>query len=318
MDTSEVYEKISDNRDYSYRGLIFLFASGFFRPIDFAQTFQLGPLTIHYYGIIMALAAASGFYLAMKRAPLFGIEGKSAEDMLFWVIIGGFIGARIYHVLSSIGFYWIHPVDILKVWNGGLSIYGAVVGGIITILILRAGFSRPLHKAGGQARPLQILDWLAPAVLLGQIIGRFGNLFNYEAFGYPTNLPWKMFVEKSFRPVQFQNENFFHPWFLYEILGNLLILFVLLKIVEPKYKKSPPGHVVFFYILLYNSLRFCLEFLRIDSTFVGGFRLNAIVSFLLVMFGGCSALVFEFRQKGRPELLRTSANNFVTQNYETS
>jgi len=237
------------------------------------QLFHLGPLTIHYYGLIMALAAAVGFWLAMKRAPQFGVSEKQAEDIFFWVIVGGFIGARLYHVLSSALFYWQNPFDIFKVWNGGLSIYGAVLGGITTLIILHKGVSRAT---------LDTLDWLAPSVVLGQIIGRFGNLFNYEAFGYPTNLPWKMFVGKNFRPAMFQNENFFHPWFLYESLGNLIILFVLLKIVEPRCKKSPPGFIVFFYLLLYNSLRFGLEFLRIDSTFIGPVRLNAAVSLLLV------------------------------------
>jgi len=265
------------------------------------QTFNIGPLVIHYYGLIMALAAASGFYLAIKRSALYGLDKKIAEDILFWVIIGGFIGARVYHVLSSAGYYYRHPIDIIKVWNGGLSIYGAVLGGILTVVIfVGAGFlvrrsfseggSRPSSEAGGQAQPLHskarrvmlILDWLAPSVVLGQIIGRFGNLFNYEAFGYPTNLPWKMFVEKSFRPVQFQSENFFHPWFLYEVLGNLIILFLLLKVIPKNYKKSSPGYIVFFYLLLYNSLRFCLEFLRIDSTFFGAIRLNSLVSLALV------------------------------------
>lgn len=247
------------------------------------QVFHFGVLAIHYYGLIIALAAAAGLWLAMRRTAAFGIEPKQAEDILFWLIIGGFIGARLYHVLSSIGYYWIHPLDILKVYNGGLSIYGAVLGGILTLWIFKRLFAIRYSL-------FTLLDWLAPAVLLGQIIGRFGNLFNYEAFGYPTNLAWKMFVGKNFRPVQFQNEIFFHPWFLYEVLGNLVILFVLLKIVGPRYKKSSPGTLVFFYILLYNSLRFCLEFLRIDSTFLGAFRLNALASLALVIVSVCALL----------------------------
>jgi phosphatidylglycerol:prolipoprotein diacylglycerol transferase len=263
------------------------------------QTFNIGPLVIHYYGLIMALAAASGFYLAIKRSVLYGLDKKIAEDILFWVIVGGFVGARIYHVLSSAGYYYQHPVDIFKVWNGGLSIYGAVLGGILTLIILHKILNLSAgggSASGGKSKILNLLDWLAPSVVLGQIIGRFGNLFNYEAFGYPTNLPWKMFVEKSFRPVKFQSENFFHPWFLYEVLGNLVILIFLLKIVEPKLKKSSPGLIAFFYLLLYNSLRFALEFLRIDSTFVGGFRLNAIVS-LIIALTGLVGLIYVARKR---------------------
>lgn len=238
------------------------------------QFFHIGPLTIHYYGLIMALAAASGFYLAIKRAPQFGVEAKQAEDILFWVIIGGFIGARIYHVLSSAGYYYQNPIDIFKIWNGGLSIYGAILGGILTLWAIKR--LSTIHYP-----PFTLLDWLAPSVVLGQIIGRFGNLFNYEAFGYPTNLPWKMFVPEIFRPIQFASSAFFHPWFLYEALGNVIILFFLLKI----HKSKAAGEVVFLYLLLYNCLRFALEFLRIDSTFIYGFRLNAIASFIIAVMG---------------------------------
>src|SRR5690242_2709940 len=90
-----------------------------------AQSFNLGPLAIHYYGVILAVAAGAGIYLAQMRSEKFGLTKKQAEDILFWTVLGGFAGARLYHVLSSAGYYWGHPADILKVWNGGLSIYGA-------------------------------------------------------------------------------------------------------------------------------------------------------------------------------------------------
>ncbi|MDR3642130.1 MAG: prolipoprotein diacylglyceryl transferase [Candidatus Doudnabacteria bacterium] len=253
-------------------GLFFFLKNVFSGGLILPQTFRLGPVVIHYYGIIMAAAAAAGFVLATSRVRKFDLEPKAAEDMLFWVIVGGFVGARLYHVLSSFGYYLQYPLDAFKVWNGGLSIYGAVLGGILTLWVLKRLFTNHYSL-------FTILDWLAPSVILGQIIGRFGNLFNYEAFGYPTNLPWKMFVPEIFRPVQFIRSAYFHPWFLYELLGNVLILTFLLKMGKPK----RPGQVVLFYILLYNSLRFCLEFLRIDSTFIGAFRLNAISSLVLVL-----------------------------------
>ncbi len=253
--------------------LIFVILFGFVFPerVILPQYFHLGPLIIRYYGVIIALAAVSGFYLAIKRAPQFGLEQKRAEDILFWVVLGGYVGARLYHVLSSIGYYSQNPTGIFKVWNGGLSIYGAVLGGILSLWVLKRLYTVhwPL---------LALLDWLAPCVLVGQIIGRFGNLFNYEAFGYPTNLPWKMFVPEIFRPIQYASAAFFHPWFLYEALGNIIILVFLLKIFKPK----AAGEVVFMYLLLYNSLRFALEFLRIDSTFIGWARLNASVSLFLI------------------------------------
>jgi phosphatidylglycerol---prolipoprotein diacylglyceryl transferase len=267
-------------RLYFYSAFIGLILLAFFLGKVFSgrlilpQSFHIGFITIRYYGIIIASAAAAGFYLAIKRAKLYGFERELAEDMLFWVIIGGFIGARLYHVFSSIGYYWQHPVNIFEVWNGGLSIYGALIGGVLTLWALQRIF---VPKLGF----LSMLDWLAPSLLLGQIIGRFGNLFNYEAFGYPTNLPWKMFVPLDFRPPNYLWFNFFHPFFLYEALGNAVILYLLIRCLKFK----SPGALFFSYVLLYNTLRFGLEFLRIDSTFIDGIRLNAAMSLLLIIIG---------------------------------
>jgi phosphatidylglycerol:prolipoprotein diacylglycerol transferase len=293
--------------------LVYFLRQVFSGALILPQTFSIGPLTIHYYGVIMALAVAAAFYFAIKRSEQYGINPRLAEDLLFWLIIGGFIGARLYHVASSFGYYYIHPIDILKVWNGGLSIYGALIGGLITLWIYKklSTFWKST-EALAKERSLQLLtllDWLAPSLVLGQIIGRFGNFFNYEAFGYPTNLPWKMFVPFRFRPITYQSFSFFHPFFLYEVLGNLVILFFLAKIekflsvkgkpysakasaVAKAMADKSPGKLFFSYLLLYNSLRFCLEFLRVDSTFIGVFRLNAIVSLVLVLIAACILLLY--------------------------
>jgi len=269
------------------------------------QTFSFGPLTIHYYGLIMALAVAVGFYLAIVRAPKYGVDEKTAEDILFWLAIGGFIGARVYHVLSHFSYYKIYPLESFQVWRGGLSISGAVLGGLILIWVFK--------KLQPSRFPLPaLLDWLTPSLLVGQIIGRFGNMFNYEAFGYPANVPWKMFVPPAFRPDGYQSFNFFHPWFLYEALGNAIILIFLMWFFGSR-SRSPlsenqnlrasardfaaaesssdskifdgAGKLFFSYLLLYNALRFVLEFLRTDSTFIHGIRFNAVVSLLLAIIG---------------------------------
>ncbi len=274
-------------------GLTYLLSRVFSGNFILPQVFFIGPLTIHYYGLTMALAVGSGFYLALKRADSFGVNKSSAEDLLFWVIIGGFIGARFYHVLSSFEYYLQHPIDIFKVWNGGLSIYGALLGGLFVIWFFA---DKILHH---KSRILNLLDWLTPSLLLGQIIGRFGNLFNYEAYGYPTNMPWKMFVPEQFRPEIFANVSYFHPFFLYEVFGNIVILFLLLYLSGYWPGKTgiftKNGALFFSYVLLYNSLRFCLEFLRIDSVFIGVFRLNAISSLVLVLLtaGGFFALNYK-------------------------
>lgn len=283
-------------------GLLFIAVLAYFLSRVFLgylilpQVFIIGPIEIHYYGLTMALAVGMGFYLAIKRASAFGIGRSSAEDLLFWVIVGGFIGARFYHVLSSFQYYFQSPIEILKVWNGGLSIYGALLGGLFVIWFFA---DKILHL---KSYILNLLDWLTPSLLLGQIIGRFGNLFNYEAFGYPTNLPWKMFVPGQFRPEIFATASYFHPFFLYEALGNILILSLLLYLTGFWTGQTAKAHIFikagtlfFSYVLLYNSLRFCLEFFRIDSTFIGVFRLNAVISLALVLLatGGLFALNYK-------------------------
>lgn len=243
------------------------------------QYFTVGPLEIHYYGIFMALAVVAGYFLAVKRAGKYGINLERADNIIFWLIIGGFVGARLYHVLSSFGYYYIHPIDILKLWNGGLSIYGALIGGFLTLLLLEGAPQR--------GALLTKLDWLAPSLILGQIIGRFGNFFNYELYGYPTGLPWKMYVPPQFRLAPYQNFNYFHPLFLYEVLANAAILFLLLKVIKP----AKAGALFFWYLLLYNAVRFGLEFLRVDSTYLAGIRVNAYVSLLLVFISAIFLIV---------------------------
>ncbi len=265
------------------------------------QTLSLGPFTIRYYGIIMALAVASGFYLAVKRSESFGIGIKQPEDILFWIILGGFLGARAYHVLSSFAYYQHNLIDIFKVWHGGLSIYGAVLGGAVAVFLLATSYKLSATR---------LLNWLTPSVILGQIIGRFGNLFNYEAFGYPTHLPWKMFVPVEFKPSEYQAYNFFHPWFLYEQIGLLLIFFFLKWFENQKKDKASAvaqalrTNLFLYYLLLYNILRFALEFIRIDSVFLYGVRQNAVVSLFLAILAAI-LILYKTRQPGTKKYVST-------------
>jgi phosphatidylglycerol:prolipoprotein diacylglycerol transferase len=235
-------------------------------------SFNVGPISIRFYGLCVAAGVLAGWVLAKKRAASHGIPEEKVDDIIFWLVVGGFIGARLYHVISSAGYYSSHPSDIIKVWNGGLSIYGAMFGGVLVVFWLAKTYNLKTNV---------LLDWLAPSVLLGQIIGRFGNFFNYELFGYPTTLPWKMYVPEALRPEAYASTNYFHPLFLYEVLYNVVVLFLLFYLIR-KYKLKPGG-VFFFYLLLYNAGRFFLEFMRIDSVFYHTIRVNAVVSLVLVL-----------------------------------
>ncbi|MBP9686430.1 MAG: prolipoprotein diacylglyceryl transferase [Candidatus Doudnabacteria bacterium] len=257
------------------------------------QMLSLGPVSIRYYGVCMALAVAVGWLLASKRAPQYGFTTEHVDDMALWLTVGGFVGARLYHVLSSFSFYLAHPAEVLMVWHGGLSIFGALFGGFAALLLfvwcqrhslIRVGVSKSAFDTGVVWR---WLDLLAPSVLLGQIIGRFGNLFNYEAYGYPTNLPWKMFVPSLFRFPAYADAAFYHPLFLYEALGNALILVFLFWFARSTLGKRAAGVVFISYIILYTVLRFSLEHIRMDSLFVwAGVRENALMSGILALAAG--------------------------------
>ncbi len=237
------------------------------------QALHIGPSHIRYFGIVLALSVLAAYTLAIKRASLYQINKNEAEDFIFWVIVGGFIGARTYHVLSSLPYYLQHPVDILMVWHGGLSVIGSLIGGLVVVYLKSKNIRQNF---------LSLLDWLAPSMVLGQVIGRFADLFNYELFGYPTSLPWKMFVPVDFRPAAYIGANFFHPLFLYEAIGNTVILIILLWKTK---QADGKGKTFFTNLILYGILRFFLEFLRIDSVFIGSLRLNAIVSLTFILVG---------------------------------
>ncbi len=255
------------------------------------QVFHLGSLAIHFYGLVLGIAILSGYWVASGLLKRQNVSTEHADKFILYTIIGGVIGARIYHVFSSFGYYSSHPLEIPQFWLGGLSIYGAVLGGIAGLwiawkYIVPRSFSF-----------FSLLDWLVPATLVGQIIGRFGNFFNYELFGYPTELPWKMFVPGQFRGNDFSSFAYFHPLFLYEALFNGVVLVIILWLYKKKYSFwSRPGTLFFTYILLYNVGRFFLEFLRIDSVFIGNLRQNAIVSAVLVILAGILLARFGLRR----------------------
>jgi phosphatidylglycerol:prolipoprotein diacylglycerol transferase len=242
------------------------------------QEIDLGFWAVRYYGIFMGLGVATAFWFLQIRARRIGFSEEAVGDLLPYLVVGGLLGARAYHVASDFDFYLKYPGQILQIWRGGLSIYGAVGGGLLAAVIFQ-------HK-NSRFTVSELLNFLAPALPLGQAIGRLGNLFNYELFGYPTTVPWKMYVPEAFRPAVFKEAAYFHPWFLYEILGNLVVFAVLLTL-----KKRAKTNLFIWYVLLYNLLRFGLEFLRIDSVFHFGVRQNALVSLGLVLI----ALVFIFK-----------------------
>lgn len=251
------------------------------------QEFHIGFLPIHYYGVIIALGALAGWMIAMAQVKKYGIDEDFAEWIIFLCVIGGIIGSRAYHVLSSWKYYIHNPMQAIAIWNGGLGIYGAAAGGAIVLALVVYFSGRWSVK-----KLLNYLNWLTLSFAAAQAIGRWGNFFNYEAFGSPTDVPWKMYVPVLFRPSQYLDYVYFHPWFLYSSLVNLGILLYLWR-----YKRDN-SYLFVWYMLLYNGTRTLLELLRADSTFVGPFRLNFLVSLGVTI---CAAL-FLYNRTHEPKL----------------
>lgn len=181
--------------------------------------FQLGPIALRWYGLLIALAVLVGLALATRLARARGIDPALVADLLPLLVLGAVIGARTYYVLLEWRQYSGDWLGALAIWRGGIAIHGALIGGMLaTVLFCR----------WRRQRFWPLLDVLVPAVALGQAIGRWGNFFNSEAFGLPTDLPWKLQIPIANRPPAFLGELYFHPTFLYESLWNLGVCALLL------------------------------------------------------------------------------------------
>ncbi|MBM3219584.1 MAG: prolipoprotein diacylglyceryl transferase [Candidatus Rokubacteria bacterium] len=235
-----------------------------------AIAFQLGPIVVRWYGILMALAIVVGLWLGHRTARK---EGLPADDIISvgqWAILAGLAGARVYEVLFNWDYYGRFPSKIFAVWEGGLAMHGGLIVGPLVGIWLARKWRIPILRG---------LDVTAPPMILGQAIGRWGNFFNEEAFGLPTSLPWKLYISPQHRPPGFTRFEYFHPTFLYESLWDLAV-FILLITWLGRRLRVQPGALFFAYIGLYSVGRFFIESLRLDSFWVGPFRVAQLASVL--------------------------------------
>jgi phosphatidylglycerol:prolipoprotein diacylglycerol transferase len=257
--------------------------------------FQLGPIFIRFYGIILMLGALAGGWLAAREAKRREYDPEIVWDLLIWSIIGGVIGARLWHVFtpspSAIAegrttmFYLTHPFDLINIRNGGLGIPGAVIGGIIALFF----FTR--------RRGLNFAEWTdisAPALALGQAIGRWGNFFNQELYGAPTNLPWKIYIDPQHRLPGFESQAYYQPLFLYESLWDLANMALLIWLTRRYRDRLKAGDIFLVYLIVYPVGRFFLEFLRLDASQIAG--INANQTFVAVV-AVLSALALLWRHR---------------------
>ncbi len=266
--------------------------------------FSLGPLHIRFYGIILMLGAVAGGFLARREMKRRGHSPDVVWDLLAYLIIGGVIGARLWHVLtpppSSIAqgfttsYYFTHPLDALAVWNGGLGIPGAVLGGLVAMYLFTRKYPRP-----GFA---EWTDIAAPSLALGQAIGRWGNFFNQELYGAPTNLPWKLYIDPAHRLAGYEAISYYHPLFLYESLLNLANMFLLIWVTRRFETKLKKGDVFLVYLVFYPLVRFGLDFLRLDASQV--FRININQTLMAVVALGAAAALLRRHGRGTRPLAR--------------
>ena len=233
---------------------------------------------IYYYGIILAVSILIGVVISNKIALQEYFLPNIIPNIATSVIIGGILGARLYYCLLNYNIYLNNPLNIFAIREGGLSIHGAILGGAL-VLIYQAKKNK--------IEFLKLCDICSFGLPIAQAIGRWGNFFNSEAFGVPTNLPWKMYIKQQYRPEQYFSQEYFHPTFLYESILDILIFFVLYKFLLKKYKTNH-GIITACYLCLYSIARFFVELLRTDCVrYIFGIPFPALISLTIIILSGC-------------------------------
>ena len=255
-------------------------------PSPSEGVWHLGPLPLRAYAFAIILGVFAAIWTGERRWVARGGSRGQIGDIALWAVPAGLIGARLWHVATDHQLYFgagRDPVGALEIWRGGLGIWGAIMGGLV-------GAYFYCRRHGILVRPLA--DALAPSLLLAQIIGRFGNYFNQELFGRPTDLPWGLEIDAAHRPSGYEQFTTFHPTFLYEALWNLAAIGVLLW-ADRRFRLGY-GRVFALYVMLYTLGRGWIEYLRIDPVElqdVGGLRFNVWTSIVLFVLATAYFLV---------------------------
>ncbi len=246
-------------------------------PSPSSGTLTIGPLRIHAYGLMIALGIVAGVWLMGRRFEQRCIGTRDdAAAIAMWGVVGGIIGARLYHVATDWSKFSGHLIDIPKIWQGGLGIPGGLLLGVLAGVWAMRRRKIPVAMA---------LDCAAPALPLAQSIGRWGNWFNQELFGRATTLPWGLKIDDAHLPDGYASGTLFHPTFLYESLANLALCGLLLLIDRRRTVRA--GHLLAMYFMGYGVIRFFVEGLRIDEAHhVGGLRWNQWVALAAVVGAG--------------------------------
>lgn len=238
---------------------------------------SLGPIDVRWYGVIIVTGIILAYLLGQREMVRRGFDPDFLTDMLLWAVPLSILGARLYYVIFKWEYYSQNPSQIFQVWEGGLAIHGAIITAIIVAYLFTKNRNAPFFK---------VADILAPSLLLGQAIGRWGNFINQEAHGGPVT---REFLESLFLPDWIINQmyidgSYYHPTFLYESLWNFLgviIMVLLLRRLNPL-----RGEIFFFYLIWYSVGRFFIEGMRTDSLILelfGGLRAAQVISVFIIL-----------------------------------
>ena len=250
---------------------------------------RIGPLPVHAYGLMLAVGVLVAIRIAERRYARAGHDPAVIAEMVVTVVVAGVIGARVYHLFT--GYDWESGglLGALEIWKGGLSIWGAVGGGVIAVLLV----ARHRHIDA-----VPVMDAMGPAVVVAQAIGRWGNWFNQELFGGPSDLPWALEIDPHHRPAQYLDRATFHPTFLYESLWCLLV-FATITLAERRFRFRH-GQAVSLYIAMYTFGRFFFENMRVDpASRIFGMRFNGLLSAALCL--GATAWFIVLARRPAPE-----------------
>lgn len=255
---------------------------------------ELGPLRMHWYGIFIGSALLLGVNLSTWLAERRKMDPDMVADLAFALVLGALPGARIYYVLFQWRDYVGHPEKMIAIWEGGIAIHGAILGGML------AGWAFARWR---KISFWALTDIVVPSLILGQAIGRWGNFFNSEAYGAPTDLPWKLLIPPDRRMLGFESVAYYHPTFLYESLWNLGVFGLVMVLVLKFGQRLKPGMLFCFYAIAYSGGRFWIEGLRTDSLMAGPLKMAQLVSLVGIVLGAIGLWWFsKMENPQRPNL----------------
>lgn len=237
--------------------------------------FFIGPLAVHWYGVILSIAILIGIYVSILQARLFGLSASTIVYLALSCVMTGLLASHMFFVFTNWHLYSNNLMELLLLRHGGLAIHGALFGILLTIYIYTFISRMPFGLTA---------DVLTPGLAITQAIGQWSNFVNQEAFGYPTNVSWGIYIDFAYRPLGYQQYDFFHPTFLYEsgLAFFLFLIAIIYNLLARKRSDFISGGNFLLYIFIYSAGRLVIESFRIDSEIFYGVRLAQLMSILIM------------------------------------